>query len=132
MMCLQFLNHFEGDNPVFVKKVLELEVFIKKIVEWFVYPEISASSDEDCSNTLKNIWVVNQLWLRTFPFDCYKNFFLFGGIFWPFLIIIRKYKPRTPVLPTGIFARQRYLYKLLFTFVRRLRVNCKEWAKNWS
>ena len=36
----------------------------------------------------------------------------------------------TLVLPTGISARRRYLHKLVFTCVRRLRVHWKEWAKN--
>ena len=39
-------------------------------------------------------------------------------------------KPGTPVLPNGISARQRYLYKMLFTWVRTMRVHCKKWTKN--
>ena len=45
----------------------------------------------------------------------------------PFAVV---FTPGTPVLPTGISARRRYLKTYLFTYVRRLRVHCKEWAKN--
>ena len=50
-----------------------------------------------------------------------------GALQIPFAVV---FTPGTPVLPAGISARRRYLYKLLFTCVRRLRVHCEEWAKN--
>ena len=45
----------------------------------------------------------------------------------PFAVV---FTPSTPVLPAGISARWRYLYKLLFTHLRRLRVLCLSFKRD--